>query len=159
MIIVQDTREQLKLDFKDIEGVEKVEDMALAYGDYTAIVHGRPVPIVFERKGFSDLWGTMTSGYDRYKREMEKAKADGVKLILVIEGTYTDVWNGFERSKFEGGAMLKKLATLYVKYDHEYIFCESRRVMARRIADTFYAIERGWGVDDVSLPTGLVKEK
>jgi ERCC4-type nuclease len=144
MIIVQDTREQLELDFSGIEGVDKVERMGLSYGDYTAIVHGRPVPIFFERKGLSDLFGTMTSGYERYKKEMQRAKDDNVKLILIVEGTYTDVWNGIEHSQFDGKSMMKKLATLYVKYDHEYVLCESRRVMARRIADTFLAVERNY---------------
>ena len=40
--------------------------------------------------------------------------------------------------------MMKKVVTLYVKYDLEYVFCESRRVMARRIADTFAAVERNF---------------
>lgn len=148
MIIVQDSREQLELDWSGIEGIERVEVIGLPYGDYTAIVHGKPVPIVFERKSFSDLWGTMstTDGHRLHKVKIEKAKNDNVKLILIIEGSYTDVWNGFERSQYDGGSMLKKLATLYVKYDHEYIFCESRRVMARRIVDTFAAIERTYGV-------------
>lgn len=144
MIILSDTREQAELDFSGIEGVEKVEKMGLAYGDYTALVHGKPVPIVFERKGFSDLWGTMTAGYDRFKKEMERARSDNVRLILIVEGSYTDVWNGFERSKYDGASMLKKLATLYTKYDLEYVFCESRRVMARRIVDTFAAVERNY---------------
>ena len=144
MIMVQDTREQLELDFSGIEAVEKVEKMTLSYGDYNAIVHGRPVPLFFERKGISDLFGTMTSGYDRYKREMERAKVANVKLVLIIEGSYSDVWNGIEHSKFSGESMLKKLAMLYVRYDHEYIFCESRRVMARRITDVYSAIERNW---------------
>lgn len=99
--------------------------IGLAYGDYTALVHGKPVPIVFERKGFSDLWGTMstTDGHRLHKEKIRKAEVDNVKLILIIEGTYTDVWNGFERSQYDGQTMLKKLATLYTKYDHEYIFC------------------------------------
>ena len=143
---MQDTREQLELDFKGIDGVEKVERMTLPYGDYTAIVHGSPVPIVFERKGFSDLWGTMTGGYPRFKREMERAKADNIKLVLIIEGSYSDVYQGFDKSVYDGASMLKKLATLYVKYDLEYVFCESRRVMARRICDTFFAVERTYGV-------------
>ena len=126
--------------------MEKVEELALPYGDYGAVIHGKVCPLIFERKGFSDLWGTMTSGYDRFKLEMERANSDKIKLILIIEGSYTDVWNGFERSQYDGGSMLKKLATLYTRYDLEYIFTESRRVMARRIADTFYAIERGFGV-------------
>lgn len=144
IILIQDSREQCPLDWKGIEGIDKIEIMGLAYGDYSAIVHGKPVPVVFERKGFSDLWGTMTTGYQRYKACMERAKADNIKLVLLIEGSYSDVWNGFERSQFEGPSMLKKLAMLYVRYDHEYVFCESRRVMARRIADVYSAIERNW---------------
>ena len=146
MIIVQDTREQKPLDFGGIEGVEKVDVMTLSYGDYTAIIHERPVPILFARKGFGDLWGTLATkdGHRRFKAEMERAKEAKMKLILIIEGSYTDVWNGFDRSEYTGPAMLKMLATLYTKYDLEYVFCESRRVMARRIADTFYSIERNW---------------
>ena len=148
MVILSDTREQAGLDFSGIEGVEKVEIIGLAYGDYTALIgkERKPVPIVFERKSFSDLWGTMstTNGHRLHKEKIRKAELDNVKLILIIEGSYSDVWNGFERSSYDGPTMLKKLATLYTKYDHEYIFCESRRVMARRIADTFYAVERNY---------------
>lgn len=152
MVIVTDTREQKVLDFSGIEGVEAVEEATLPYGDYHAIVHGKPVPLLFERKGFSDLWGTMTSGYDRFKREMERAKADNMKLVLIIEGSYTEVYNGFDKSVYDGSSMLKKLATLYTKYDLEYIFCESRRVMARRIVDTYSAIERAYGVKEKPRP-------
>jgi ERCC4-type nuclease len=144
MILMADTREQQSLDFSGLEGVEKVENVALPYGDYTAIIHDKPVPIVFERKGLGDLFGTMTSGYERFKREMKRAKDDNIKLILIIEGSYSEVADGFEHSQFEGKSMLKKLAMMYVRHDLEYIFCESRRVMARRIVDTFSAVERNW---------------
>lgn len=144
MVIIADTREQRVLDFQGIEGVEKVEMGTLSFGDYTAIVNDKPCPIVWERKGLSDLFGTMTSGYLRFKKEMERAKESQMKLILIIEGSYTDVWQGIPHSQFDGDSMLKKLATLYVKYDLEYIFCESRRVMARRIVDTYSAIERAY---------------
>lgn len=159
MIMVCDTREQKPLDFSGIEGIEKVEHMALSYGDYTAICHGRPVPILFCRKAFGDLWGTMTNteNYARFKREMERAKADNMQLILVIEGSYSDVWNGFERSAFQGESMLKKLAMLFVRYDLNYWFCESRRVMSRRIADVYLAIDRNWGKEtdpDKITPAG-----
>ena len=135
------------MDFSGIEGIDKVEKLALAYGDYTAIVHGKPCPIVFERKGISDLFGTMTSGYERFKKEMARAKESEMKLVLIIEGSYSDVWNGIAHSQFSGESMMKKLATLYTKYDLEYIFCENRRVMARRITDTFSAIERSFTLD------------
>lgn len=163
MIMVCDTREQNcengKLDFSGIEGIEKIEHIGLPYGDYTAIVHGRPVPIYYERKSFGDLWTTMASdNYERFKREMARAKEAKVKLILIIEGNYTDVWNGNEYSKFDGESMLKKLATLYTRYDLEYVFTENRRVMARRICDTFSSIERGYSKQNSSKisPTGAI---
>ena len=154
MILIADTREQLPLDFSGIEGIEKIENMALPYGDYTAIVHECSVPVVVERKGLGDLFGTMTSGYDRFKKEMERAKVSNMKLIIAVEGTYSDVWNGTEHSQFSGESMIKKLAMLQVRHDIETWFCESRRVMARRICDLFWAVERNWGKDS-SLKTGL----
>lgn len=150
MIMVCDSREQRCLDFSGIEGIEKVETMALAYGDYTAIVHGSPVQICVERKNLQDLFGTMTSGYSRYKREMERARLADCKLILAIEGTYSDVWNGISQSQFDGQSMIKKLNTLYVKYDHEFWFCDNRRVMVRRISDLFLAIERNYVKENLS---------
>lgn len=144
MVIVQDTREQKPLNFDGIEGVEKVEKMALSFGDYTAIVHGRPAPILFERKSLADLWGTMVGDYPRFKKEMQRASESNMKLILIVEANYTDVWNGFERSEFSGESMHKKLHTLFVKYDLPTWFCESRQVMARQIAGTLHAIERNF---------------
>ena len=144
VVIIQDSREQKPLDFKGIEGVEKVEVMGLSFGDYSGIVCGKPAPIIFERKGMGDLFGTMTSGYERFKREMERARESNMTLIILVEGTYSDVWQGIEHSQFDGPSMVKKLATLMVKYDLHTWFCESRRVMARRIVDTFSAIERNY---------------
>jgi len=154
MILVCDSREQKMLDFSGIEGIEKIEEMGLSFGDYTAICHDRPVPIVFERKNLQDLFGTMTSGYERFKREMERAKVSNMKLILIVEGTYTDVWNGTDYSQFSGESMIKKLHMLQVRYDLETVFTESRRVMARYIAGLFSAVERNWGKDS-TLKTGL----
>lgn len=150
MIIVADSREQKPLDFSGIEGVEKVETIGLAYGDYSAIVNGKPVPIIYERKSLNDLWGTMVPSksdpdcHERFKRELVRAKDSNVKLVLIVEGSYTDVWNGITHSRFDGQSMLRKLATFYTKYDLEYVLCESRRVMARRIVDTFLSVERNF---------------
>jgi ERCC4-type nuclease len=149
LLILRDTREQLPLKFEGISGVDKVEDIGLLYGDYTGMLGdlGRKMtqlPIFFERKSIPDLWGTMTRDYDRFKREMERARDHGHKLILVIEGTYSDVLAGFDRSQFTGESMAKKLATLHVKYDLDAWFCENRHVMARRIVETYLAIDRNW---------------
>ena len=86
----------------------------------------------------------MTSGYERFKKEMARAKESEAQLIIAVEGTYTEVYKGIEHSQFSGESMVKKLATLLVKHDIPTWFCESRRVMARRIADTFLAVERAY---------------
>lgn len=142
MVLIVDTREQKALDFKGIEGIEKIEDQCLPYGDYAAVVHDKFLPILVERKNMSDLFGTMTSGYDRFKKEMARAAEAKHKLILAVEGTYSEVYQGIEHSQFDGRSMVKKLAMLHAKYDLEVWYCETRRVMARRIVDLFWAIER-----------------
>lgn len=148
IIITQDSREQNPLDWSGIDGIDKIEVAGLAFGDYSAIIGGKVVPWVAERKNINDLFGTLGAGHDRFKRELERARQANFKLVMMIEGTYTDVWGGCEHSKMEGPTILKILATMYVKYDLEYHFCESRRVMARRIVDTFSAIERGYKTDE-----------
>ena len=145
LVIVRDTREQKELSFDGLEGVDKVEDMALPYGDYTAIIDDKPVPIVVERKSLGDCWKTMASDdYDRFKREFERCEKDNFHMILAIEGTYSDVLNGFDYSQFSGESMVKKLATLSVRYGIECWFMESRQMMAHRITQTFLAVARNW---------------
>lgn len=109
------------------------------------MIDGKQVPIFFERKSIGDLWNTMTSdNYDRFKREMKRASDYGHKLILITEGTYSDIEAGYSYSDFSGASMLKKLAMLEVKYDLQWVACESREVMARKIADVFLAVNRYW---------------
>lgn len=144
MRLICDTREQRVLDFRP--GVfDEIIRSTLSVGDYGAEINDARAPLAFERKGLGDLFSTLgSSEYDRFKREMQRAKDSGIKLVLLIEGTMREVADGYERSTFDGDSMLKKLATLYVKYDLEYHFCCDRRVMARRIEDTFQAVERLW---------------
>lgn len=117
---------------------------ALSFGDYGAEIAGGLVPIVFERKGLGDLFGTMTGGYKRFKKEMMRAKEANTPLVLLIEGTMREVGGGYEHSRFSGDSMLRKLAMLRVKYDLEYHFCESRADMARLIVDWFEAVDRNY---------------
>jgi len=148
LVITSDTREQLELDFSGINGVDKVEKVGMAFGDYGCVLNDKVVPIVIDRKNLSDLFGTMTSGYDRWKKLMARAKEANFKLILAVEGTYSDVWTGVVYSKFSGESMIKKLAMLYVRYDLDCWFCESRRVMARRIVDLFAAVDRNYSKEN-----------
>jgi len=144
LTILSDSREQLPLNFVGLEGVDKVETIGLPFGDYTAMIDGRQVPICFDRKNLGDLYGTMTSGYERFKREMARAKEVGHKLILITEDTYSEVLEGYSHSEYSGESMIKKLQTLRIKYDLEWWPCTSRQEMAHQIASTFLAVGRFW---------------
>ena len=70
--ILVDTREQLPLKFKN------TTSMKLDFGDYA--VSGDHYDYTYvDRKSESDFKSTMTSGFDRFKREMDRAKS----LILI----------------------------------------------------------------------------
>lgn len=139
--ILIDSREQKRLVFKQ----EETEVRCLDVGDYGAEIDGKVAPIFFERKGLGDLYGTMTHGYLRFKEEMKRAEEAQVKLILVVEGSLETVLQGYEHSQFDGKSMIQKLSTLYVKYDLETYYMNSRDEMRRFIEETFRAVERCWG--------------
>lgn len=145
MRMIVDTREQKPLDIRPGGTISEVRVEALPFGDYGAEWEtGKQMPVVIERKSIPDLWGTMTTGYDRFKREMERAREAKFKMVLVIEGSLMDVYDGFERSAFKGDSMVKKLFTMWVKYDLVPVFCTDRREMKRFVIETFEAVGRNF---------------
>lgn len=151
-----DTREQKtktdctgKLTEWNKERFESIVEECLPFGDYWAEVQKEDgtwceVPVVFERKSLGDLFGTLSKGYERFKREIQRAKDVGVHLILVIEGSLTEVNAGFEYSQRSGSEVVQQLSTLRVKYDLEVMFFNSRREMCRWIEEVFDAIARNY---------------
>ena len=87
-----DTREQLPLEFRP--GVfDEYTVETLPFGDYWLEVDGVEVPIVMERKGLGDCYGTLFSdNYERFKRELERARAVDCHVMFLIEGSMQDVW-------------------------------------------------------------------
>ena len=75
-----DTREQkpLKFDFKT-----QVE--TLKYGDYAFSNSSTSMNTYIERKSITDFIGTMSGGFERFKREIERAREDDAKLIVLVE--------------------------------------------------------------------------
>lgn len=140
--ILQDTREQLPLKFRD-EFV--VEIKGLPFADYWfENENGYEFPIVVERKGIGDLFGTMGTGYARFKNEMLKCSESQCHMIILIEGTMRDVAKGYEHSKFDGESMLKKLFMLQVRYDITVVYGEDRATCSRYIEELADALWRNW---------------
>lgn len=138
-----DSREQRPLKFKTDHIVTEVVVEKLCVGDYgVRYLDHSMCPVYFERKSLGDLFSTMTSGYKRFKREMVRAKENGVKLVLAIEGTFGDVMEGVTHSRVTGETIIRKLMTLWLKYDLMPMFFESRVSMARGIREFYEAFGR-----------------
>lgn len=162
-VLVTDTREQLPLTFRP--GLfDKYEVSTLNFGDYGLFLDldvPTQVPIVMERKGLGDLFGTMGQGYDRFKAEMQRAKAMNSHMMLLVEGSIEDVWRGYEHSSISGDSMLKKLAMLRVRHDLEVHFFNTRREMARFVEEVFLAVVRNYSkknsstVSDTGVSTAV----
>lgn len=142
MILLYDSREQSPLSFKHPQ-ISKVRRTKLDVGDYgVRFEDGHEPKLFFERKSIGDLYGTMTTGYSRFKREVERANESGSSLIIIVEGTLSDVAKGYKYSKYKGESMVKKLFTLWTRYNLMTVYCQDRREMARYITEKYLSIGR-----------------
>ena len=146
MIVLQDTREKTPISFEKITCVSKVIVRKLDFGDYAAIYEPPNITpymsnLYLERKSLNDLFGTLTSGMERFKKEINRSKKVGADMIIAVEGTDKDVWNGIKHSRVKGATILKTLDTLWLKYHVPTIFCATRTLMASRMVnlwETYY---------------------
>ena len=142
MIVLVDTREQLPLQFSHpyVEGVEKT---TLAVGDYAVRYKDGHIPgIIFERKSIPDLFGSLSSGYKRFRKEINKAQESNTELIIIIEGTTQDILKGTKYSQVTGVKILRTLLSIYENYHVGHIFFRNREEMSIYIAEKFCARAR-----------------
>jgi hypothetical protein len=86
MKIFIDSREQNPFDYKN-SMVNKLD-----FGDYTAA--GDFYSKVFiERKALGDFASSLSSGYQRFKKELDRAKQFNSYIVMVVEGSLSDVEN------------------------------------------------------------------
>lgn len=110
----------------------------LNYGDYCGIIAIDGTPIydtakavkaccVIERKmSLDELAMCFTRGRDRFRREMERATANGATVYLLIEnGSYEAIINHRYRSKYNSNAFLASLTAWTVRYNLRTVFCKA----------------------------------
>jgi ERCC4-type nuclease len=134
MEIIVDTREQRPLFIGD-----RYTRYGLIVGDYTTreLWH----TYASERKSLQDLCGTITGGNGRFHRELIRAKANGIKLVMVVEGTRKNFIakkfpRGHER-KISGEVLNKIITTFETKHGLEVHWCCSRAQACRKIRALF----------------------
>lgn len=115
----------------------------LDVGDYCCqFEDGYIAPICFERKSIPDLFSTLTQGRERFKKEIDRAKAKDIKLILIVEGSFTKVMNGIPQSMMDGLTIIRQMMTLWIKYGLMPVFCKDREEMSRFILEYYFSIGR-----------------
>ena len=126
MDIIVDSREQKPL-FNNNK-IDTVEIKALKTGDYS--ISGFEDKIAIERKSLLDLFGTLTGGHKRFKKELERAKELDY-FAIVIEGTYRQIrdkdFKGSYHTRMKGFIINKIVFTLIVKYGIHIFFASDRR--------------------------------
>lgn len=87
--VIIDTREQKPLEFVEIA----TEHKGLTFGDYQLNDNGFSQNCCIERKAMGDFYNTLSHGYDRFCKEIERAQSAGFYLIVVVEGPMEEVYN------------------------------------------------------------------
>jgi len=117
-----DTREQKPLKF-----TRGIEIRKLDYGDYAFSSATSTCNCYIERKGLSDFIGTLSGGYERFIKEIERAKENDAQLVILVESKFTSaLYFNEQRKSYNKEKVFKK-----VKATPEFIFHRVRSLIQR----------------------------
>lgn len=143
--ILIDTREQKPLSFANSQ------TMKLDLGDYTIGSDNYSYTYV-DRKSASDFKGTMTLGYERFQKEMERAREFGCFIFVVIESSISEIYAQNHYKQFHKANLdfiwhqLKEMQRNY-KDCCQFIFSGSREKSEDLIPKILYHGKKLWRVD------------
>ena len=138
MEIIIDTREQKPLEFT----VPTIRE-CLPCGDYRAkFSDGSLSEVVFERKSINDLYGTLSAGYERFKKELGRASEAGIHVIIIVERSLRRVLRGCNNSQRTPISIVYQLFTIRIRYGIETVFSQDRDEMSTYITNYYLAEER-----------------
>lgn len=102
----------------------------LDYGDYSAsfILDGTEhrIKAAIERKmNLEELSSCFTHDRERFKREFERAKADGASMYLLVEdATWHELINGKYKTKYNSHAFIASFIAWVTRYDIKPFLCK-----------------------------------
>ena len=152
-LLLVDTREKPKA----IQNILKTFDEAgikhastkLFIGDYQD--YGNPFLIIDRKQSIQELAANCTRDHDRFKRELERAKAVGAQLVILVEqNRYKDrdkwihcetvedlmLWES-PHTTIRGEKVYRVLRSWMAKYPLRVEFCDKRNT-GRRIYEIIY---------------------
>ena len=152
-LLLIDTREKPKA----IQGIIKTVDEAriphastkLLFGDY--MDYNRPSIVIDRKQNIAELAKNCTWEHDRFRAELERAKAANARLIILVEqNRYKDrekwihvesiedimLWSS-PHTTIRGEKVFRVLRAWMSKYDIDVQFCDKRQT-GRRILEIIY---------------------
>tara|TARA_Y100001973_G_C5207362_1_gene342540 strand:+ start:4936 stop:5886 length:951 start_codon:yes stop_codon:yes gene_type:complete len=157
-----DTREQRPLRFS-----RGVEVRKLDYGDYAFNSKQATCNCYIERKGLSDFVGTLSGGYERFVKEIERAKENEANLIILVESKFTNaLYFNEQRKSYNKEKVFKnvkatpefvfhRVRSLSQKYPHiQFLFVNGRKE-ASRVIERIFTCECAYKNVDLQLAYDL----
>lgn len=142
--IAIDTREQTPLQFHNSI------TQKLSFGDYTATGDNYSYTYI-DRKSSSDFRGTMTKGFDRFCREVEKCIACDSFMYVVVEDSIENIILENKHSSFGSNIpfVFKRMRDLHQKFPKniQFIFTGSRYNSQRLIPYLLVYGKHIWDLD------------
>lgn len=124
MKIIVDSREQAPFLFAGPRYAGTVVGTGtLATGDYS--LAGMENVVAVERKSLDDLVGCLTSGRERFERELVRARGLD-SFAVVVEASWDDLASGTFRSRMNPHAACQSVLAFQVRYRIPFLFCGSR---------------------------------
>ena len=144
-VIFIDSREQEPLKFNNMTRTE-----GMNFGDYRMANSN----IYIERKSLGDAWGTLTGGFERFEREIIRAKEAGAYLVIVVESPFSSLEKYPLQRKVYGKIKIPvefvyhSIRELMQKYEHiQFLFTKDRKEASEIIQKIFAADEQVKNVD------------
>lgn len=139
-VIFADTREQKPLSFN-----VTTRHKGMSFGDYRM----KGCEVYVERKALGDWWQTLAYGYERFNREIIRAKEAKAYLIVVVEEPLNSVY-GYPHRPALGGRIkaspelpLHSMREMMRKHDNiQFVFVANRSEASRIIETIFAACEQ-----------------
>ena len=156
-MLLVDSREKpkaIKTILKEFEGKGVPYSVTkLFIGDYQD--YGNPFLIIDRKQSIQELAANCTRDHDRFKRELERAKAVGARLIILVEqnrykdrdkwihvGSIEDImlWSS-PHTTIRGEKVFRVLRAWMAKYDIDVVFCDKRQT-GKKILEILYKNEK-----------------
>ncbi len=127
LILGFDTREQKILKFRNVKMVES----KLNFGDYAPLNEPYFNNVFFERKSIQDLWGTMSQGFDRFCREVERAASQEGYIIVVVDYLFYKAQSYNHNKRFSRASsdfIFNRIKDLLQEYSNiQFVFSGGRK--------------------------------